>query len=207
MVNSGQTTIFFLEKCVFKFWIFFLGWKTNFSQKKKRNAEGTIERKEIMHDDGTILNFCNHFWGKDERGVDVLFGRMNEAKNICEEIRVFYKDWATIEEEYARRLRRLVRGTLGSHEIGTMRESFDTLQKETETIAKQHSNVALQIRGELEEPLHAFSSDMRANKKAIQSNLEKLRRIKIAQETQVQKCKEKIEDKSGIGEAVTSSCH
>ncbi|QSL65150.1 hypothetical protein MERGE_002455 [Pneumocystis wakefieldiae] len=157
-----------------------------------------------MHDDGTILNFCNHFWGKDERGVDVLFGRMNEAKNICEEIRVFYKDWATIEEEYARRLRRLVRGTLGSHEIGTMRESFDTLQKETETIAKQHSNVALQIRGELEEPLHAFSSDMRANKKAIQSNLEKLRRIKIAQETQVQKCKEKIEDKSGKASGQTS---
>ncbi|EMR11125.1 hypothetical protein PNEG_00721 [Pneumocystis murina B123] len=150
-----------------------------------------------MQDDGTILNFCNHFWGKEERGVDVLFGRMNEAKNICEEIRVFYKDWATIEEEYARRLRRLVRGTLGSHEIGTMRESFDTLQKETETIAKQHSNVALQIRGELEEPLHAFSSDMRTNRKAIQSNLEKLRRIKIAQVNQVQKCKEKIEDKSG----------
>ncbi|KAG4302598.1 hypothetical protein PCK1_001182, partial [Pneumocystis canis] len=104
---------------------------------------------------------------------------------------------ATIEEEYSRRLYRLIRGTLGSHEIGTLRESLNTLQKETEAIAKQHSNIALQIRSELEEPLHTLSSDMRATRKAIQSNLEKLRRIKTAQEQQVQKFKEKIEDKNG----------
>lgn len=39
------------------------------------------------------LSFCNHFWGKDDRGVNVLFNRMNEAKTICEEVRSFYKDW------------------------------------------------------------------------------------------------------------------
>ncbi|KAG5437170.1 hypothetical protein PCANB_001147 [Pneumocystis canis] len=151
----------------------------------------------MEENDTTILNFCNHFWGKNEQGVNVLFNRMNEAKTICEEIRSFYKDWATIEEEYSRRLYRLIRGTLGSYEIGTLRESFNTLQKETETIAKQHSNIALQIRSELEEPLHTLSSDMRIARKEIQSNLEKLRRIKTAQEQQVQKCKEKIEDKNG----------
>lgn len=64
-------------------------------------------------------------------------------------------------------MHRLVRGTLCSHEIGTLRESFVTLQKETETIAKQHSNIAIQIRSELEEPLHAFSSDMRTTRKAV----------------------------------------
>ncbi|KAG5519776.1 hypothetical protein PMAC_000049 [Pneumocystis sp. 'macacae'] len=146
-----------------------------------------------------VLSFCNHFWGKDDRGVNVLFNRMNEAKTICEEVRSFYKDWATIEEEYARRLQRLVRGVLCSHEIGTLRESFVTLQKETETIAKQHSNIAIQIRSELEEPLHVFSSDMRTTRKAIQANLEKLRRIKTAQEQQLHKCKEKIEDKNNKG--------
>ncbi|KAG4305374.1 hypothetical protein PORY_000930 [Pneumocystis oryctolagi] len=191
---SGKNGVF--ERSCFSVLFEFFG----FENDKQEDKEIKVQRQQGMTEDGSAaLSFCNHFWGKDDRGVNVLFNRMNEAKTICEEVRS-----ATIEEEYSRRLHRLVRGTLCSHEIGTLRESFTTLQKETEMIAKQHSNIALQIRNELEEPLHAFSSDMRATRKTIQSNLEKLRRIKTAQEQQVQKCKEKIEDKGGKSNAYSS---
>jgi len=50
------------------------------------------------------LSFSNCFWvrypsknqltlqGLDEKGVDVLHDRMSDAKNICEEIKAFYRE-------------------------------------------------------------------------------------------------------------------
>jgi hypothetical protein len=64
------------------------------------------------------LDFCNAFWGPGDSGVDVLFARMRGAIRTVEEIRNFYKERATIEEEYAKRLQKLAKFNFGKDEIG-----------------------------------------------------------------------------------------
>jgi hypothetical protein len=36
------------------------------------------------------LSFANNFWGKEDAGVDPLLQRMHNAKQTCDELRVFY---------------------------------------------------------------------------------------------------------------------
>jgi hypothetical protein len=81
------------------------------------------------------LDFCNAFWGPNDAGVDVLFARMRGAARTMEELRNFWKERyltlirpqtaltypsyrAAIEEEYAKRLTKLSKLTLGRDEIG-----------------------------------------------------------------------------------------
>lgn len=64
------------------------------------------------------LDFCNAFWGAGDAGVDVLFARMRGAARSVEEVRVFWKERAAIEEEYAKRLSKLAKTALGRDEIG-----------------------------------------------------------------------------------------
>lgn len=64
------------------------------------------------------LDFCNAFWGSGDAGVDVLFARMRGAARTVEELRAFWKERAAIEEDYAKRLSKLAKQTLGRDEIG-----------------------------------------------------------------------------------------
>lgn len=81
------------------------------------------------------LDFCNAFWGPSDTGVDVLFARMRGAARTMEELRNFWKERyltssclqntltyppfrANIEEDYAKRLAKLAKLTLGRDEIG-----------------------------------------------------------------------------------------
>ena len=81
------------------------------------------------------LDFCNAFWGPNDAGVDVLFARMRGAARTMEELRNFWKERylflafsatflftlfprAAIEEDYAKRLSKLTKMTMGRDEIG-----------------------------------------------------------------------------------------
>lgn len=64
------------------------------------------------------LDFCNAFWGTAEGGVDVLFARMRGAGRTVEELRAFWKERASIEEDYSKRLSKLAKQVLGRDEIG-----------------------------------------------------------------------------------------
>lgn len=66
---------------------------------------------------------------------------------------------------------------------------------ETETIAKQHQSIAVQMKSELEEPLAAFAGAMKERRKLIQGAIEKLLKLKIQQTINVNKV-------SGRGEAL-----
>ncbi|KAK9371278.1 hypothetical protein V1509DRAFT_614176 [Lipomyces kononenkoae] len=140
------------------------------------------------------LSFSNHFWGMEERGVIMIFQRMREAKQTCEEIKAFYKERIAIEDEYSRRLLALSRKPLGSSELGTLRASLDTVRGETEQMAKAHANTATQIKTELEDPLIAFTAAMRERRKMVQTTLDKLSKAKLAQQTTVQKNRDKYEN-------------
>ncbi|KAF9529776.1 hypothetical protein CPB83DRAFT_789607 [Crepidotus variabilis] len=139
------------------------------------------------------LDFCNSFWGLGDGGVDVLFARMRGASRTMEELKTFWKERASIEEDYAKRLAKLGKMVLGRDEIGELRASFDTIRSETERQASYHSNLAQQIRTELEAPSTAFHSRQLQHKKTFQSAIEKEFKTKQTQESYVNKAREKYE--------------
>jgi Fes/CIP4, and EFC/F-BAR homology domain len=111
----------------------------------RRQASSTSLSKFVRDGspDNTVrsLDFCNAFWGPSDAGVDVLFARIRGATRTMEELRNFWKERyltltrlsdhqffnasfrASIEEEYAKRLSKLAKQTLGRDEIGCVSTS------------------------------------------------------------------------------------
>ncbi|KAI1881079.1 hypothetical protein JX265_001319 [Neoarthrinium moseri] len=139
------------------------------------------------------LSFANNFWGKEDAGVGPLLDRMLAAKQTCDELRSFYSARASIEDEYARKLMSLSRKALGSHEMGSLKSSLDTVRGETEAMAKQHASIAQQMKTELEEPLAAFAGGMKERRKIVQNTVEKLLKTKIQQTQTVNKTRDRYE--------------
>ena len=148
---------------------------------------------------------ANNFWGKDDAGVSPLLDRMHHAKLTSDELKSFYGSTslslqlhdiyakciltarAAIEEDYARKLLQLSRKALGSQETGTLRASLDVVRGEVESMGKAHQNIAQQMKGELEEPLAAFSGGLKERRKIVQNGIEKLLKIKMQQTQSVNK--------------------
>ncbi|OCH92060.1 hypothetical protein OBBRIDRAFT_824978 [Obba rivulosa] len=139
------------------------------------------------------LDFCNAFWGLGDGGVDVLFARMRGAMRTMDELRNFWRERAMIEEQYAKRLASLAKLTLGRDEIGELRASLETLRQETEKQANFHTQVAQQIKADLEGQATAFLNKQQHHKKTFQTAIEKEFRTKQMQESYVNKAREKYE--------------
>lgn len=139
------------------------------------------------------LDFCNAFWGIGDGGVDVLFARMRGAARTIEELRNYWKERASIEEEYAKRMTKLAKTTLGRDEIGELRNSLDTVRLETDKQAGFHMILAQQIRADLETPTATFHARQMHHKKTFQAGIEKEFKTKQTQETYVNKAREKYE--------------
>ncbi|KAI0503385.1 hypothetical protein F5B22DRAFT_629220 [Xylaria bambusicola] len=139
------------------------------------------------------LSFANNFWGKDDAGVGPLLDRMASAKQTSDELRSFYSARASLEDDYARKLMSLSRKPLGSHEMGSLKTSLDTVRGEVESMAKQHANIAAQMKSELEEPLAAFAGGMKERRKIIQNTVEKILKVKIQQTHTVNKTRDRYE--------------
>lgn len=94
---------------------------------------------------------------------------------------------SAIEDEYSKKLLNLCRKSLGSQETGSLKTSLDTLRGEVEQMARQHQNIAAQMKSELEEPLAAFAGGMKERRKIVQNTVEKLLKTKIQQTQLVNK--------------------
>ncbi|KAG6918864.1 hypothetical protein DXG01_010927 [Tephrocybe rancida] len=139
------------------------------------------------------LDFCNAFWGAGDGGVDVLFARMRGATRTMEELKNFWKERAAIEEDYAKRLGKLAKSSLGRDEIGELRNSLDTIRLETDKQAGYHAKLASDVRNELESTSTAFHAKQLHHKKTYQAGIEKEFKNKQAQEAHVSKAREKYE--------------
>ncbi|KAF8339352.1 SH3 domain-containing protein [Amanita rubescens] len=139
------------------------------------------------------LDFCNAFWGLNDAGVDVLFARMRGAVRTMDELKTYWKERAIIEEDYAKRLAKLAKMTLGRDEIGELRNSLDTLRLETDKQAGYHMTLAQQIRNDLESQATIFYNKQTHHKKAYQSVIEKEFKAKQVQESYVVKARDKYE--------------
>jgi hypothetical protein len=54
------------------------------------NGNGLPLGEEEIHD--PKLDFCNAFWGQNERGYDVVMARLRGAGRTVDELRTFWKE-------------------------------------------------------------------------------------------------------------------
>ncbi|CCG84347.1 protein of unknown function [Taphrina deformans PYCC 5710] len=118
---------------------------------------------------------------------------MGEARVTNEEVRAFFEERASIEEEYARKITKLTKEPFGSVEIGSLKESLVMLKLETANTATAHAVIARQIRTDLEQPHSAVSDVSRDKRKSIQNGVEKTFKLRIQQEQEMKKAKERCE--------------
>ncbi|KAF9075556.1 hypothetical protein BDP27DRAFT_1315268 [Rhodocollybia butyracea] len=142
---------------------------------------------------GRSTDFCNSFWGVGDGGVDVLFARMRGAMRSMDELKNFWKERALIEEDYAKRLGKLAKQTLGRDEIGELRNSLDSVRLETDKQSTHHLNLAQQIKNDLEAQATTFCAKQSHHKKIYQAAIEKEFKAKQNQESYVKKAREKYE--------------
>ena len=71
--------------------------------------------------------------------------------------------------------------------MGGLKNSLDVVRGEVEAMAKQHQNIAAQMKSELEEPLAAFAGAMKERRKIVQNGVEKLLKVKVQQTQSVNK--------------------
>ncbi|BEJ16271.1 hypothetical protein CspHIS471_0508760 [Cutaneotrichosporon sp. HIS471] len=139
------------------------------------------------------LDFCNAFWGQGDRGYEVIMTRLRGAAKTVEELKAFWKERASIEEEYAKRLSKLAKMPLGNNEIGDLAHALQTVQVETAAQASFHLQMSSEIHTAVEQPTVKFASRLTSLKKGQQSTIEKAWRNKGLQEAHVAKARERYE--------------
>jgi Fes/CIP4, and EFC/F-BAR homology domain len=113
---------------------------------------------------------------------------MSDAKSICEEVKAFYHERyysyyycplssrptrlihsAAAEEEYAKKLLKISKMSLGTKECGTLKASLVSVKTELEAMGNAHAEVAAGMRRELEEAVISTSNLIREKRKLVGS--------------------------------------
>ncbi|WVW83406.1 hypothetical protein I302_105425 [Kwoniella bestiolae CBS 10118] len=139
------------------------------------------------------LDYCNSFWGQGDRGYEVVMARLRGAGRTVDELKGFWKERASIEEDYAKRLHKLSKYALGKDEIGDLSDSLQHLLNETASQGAYHASLGNEIRQTVEQPTMELSARLSNLKKGLQASIEKAHKNKGLQEQHVQKARERYE--------------
>lgn len=156
-----------------------------FSSGAQAGANGSAPHNE--------LDFCNAFWGEGDAGYEVIMAKLRASSRTMDELKSFWKERASIEEDYAKRLAKLGKTVLGKDEIGELRNALDTLRNETDKQASARAKLSMEIRRDVETPTTEFASRMANLRKTYAANIEKSYKNKSAQEGHVAKARERYE--------------
>ncbi|KIM31487.1 hypothetical protein M408DRAFT_65060 [Serendipita vermifera MAFF 305830] len=164
---------------------------------RRQSSQSSLSRYARGSEAGELENrsmdFCNAFWGLNDPGYEVLLARMGIAAQTVDDLKNFWKERAAIEEEYARKLVRLSKQSLGQGEIAELRNSLDVVRQETERQAGQHLTLSITIRKELENSAAEFAAKQAHHRKTFQAPIEKTYKQKQQNEHYVAKAKERYE--------------
>lgn len=94
---------------------------------------------------------------------------------------------AAIEEDYAKRLAKLSKTSLGRDEIGDLAGALQNVLTETSAQASYHSSLAQELKTSVEGPTNEFATRLGNLKKGLQASVEKSYRNKGLQEGHVAK--------------------
>ncbi|MCO5573524.1 hypothetical protein L7F22_027295 [Adiantum nelumboides] len=133
--------------------------------------------------------------GRDggEAGYSIMQSRMKNSARIVDDVRAMYKERAEIEAEYAKRLAKLSKQQFGRDETGSMKHALEIVRGEIEQTAKTHADLSNVFRKDLEGQLAEFQNRTQTQRKGPLTNIEKLYKQKVTQESYVNKSRDKYE--------------
>ncbi|GAA5954570.1 hypothetical protein JCM3765_003814 [Sporobolomyces pararoseus] len=163
------------------------------------------------HPSDSDFDFCNSFWvtpqrsrrdGRDEdseekdwgkEGYETVLGRVKSANKVLEDLKSVFKERASIEEEYSKRLGKLSKAPFGTGETGHMERAMITLKQELETSSKSHHDLASLLKQQ-ETMVNDFIAKRDGARKTQQSAIEKTWKNMHNQREHVLKAKSKYEN-------------
>ncbi|ODV83798.1 hypothetical protein CANARDRAFT_202526 [[Candida] arabinofermentans NRRL YB-2248] len=139
--------------------------------------------------------YAKNFWSVDDSAPHLLMNHFHQGTKTFDTLSLYYKERASIEEEYTRKLNSLTRKLgLSDHEkSSTLRDSLETLSEETKQLGVSHLSEASKITESILKPLEEFSGDMKARAKATESNIQKMVKHKKGLEAKVEHSRQKYE--------------
>ncbi|KAI5481079.1 hypothetical protein MNV49_006265 [Pseudohyphozyma bogoriensis] len=153
-------------------------------------------------------DWCNSFWSFAGRrpgssddpkayydgreGYDALMGRMKAGTKTMEDLRALFKERASMEEDYAKRLIRLSKSGFGAGETGHIERAIAQIKTEIEQSAKAHSDFAALLKVQ-DASVADFLTKREGARKQQQTAVEKAYKVKREQREIVNKAKAKYE--------------
>lgn len=134
----------------------------------------------------SVVKFSEHFWNSEIcnfSGFDVLCQRMKEGRKVCKDYTDFLRQRAQVQELYGKALIKLSKSLGGKEEIGSLRQSWETMRNETENIGKQHIETA----GNLLEEANKITDLMEKHKMQRKQAEDQLRRTQMIMKNAMKK--------------------
>ena len=166
----------------------------SFLSKRKSQPDIIQENSQIQQnlftsDKINNKDFCNSFWGDDNgiRGFEALTGKVKVSTKTIEDLKYFWKERASIEEDYAKRLGKLSKLVIGNDETGALFDSLMSLGNELEQISHNHFTLSQSMRRDLEAETSDWVNRMHSFKKSSLASIEKKFKVLQTQENYVEK--------------------
>ncbi|KAG0141879.1 hypothetical protein CROQUDRAFT_98252 [Cronartium quercuum f. sp. fusiforme G11] len=157
----------------------------NLFQSRKRShqnhsaeSSSTSSRSELesQNFDSILINeFCNSFWG--DGGYEKLLKRVKMSDKMLDDLKSWFKERASIEADYSKRLTRLSKASVFSDmnfEGDGLNRGLERLQEATARSAHSHAELSKTFKQELETRVSEFITRRDGSRKTSQALIEKL---------------------------------
>ncbi|GAA5888073.1 hypothetical protein JCM16303_001493 [Sporobolomyces ruberrimus] len=174
------------------------------------HSEGPYHPPSSQPPTESDYDFCNSFWVTPQRsrrdvrdedseekdwgkeGYETVLGRVKSASKVLDDLKGVFRERASIEEDYSKRLSKLSKTSFGTGETGHMERAMITLKQELETSSKSHHDLASLLKQQ-EAMVNDFIAKRDGARKTQQSAIEKTWKGMNNQREHVLKAKSKYE--------------
>ncbi|XP_063782654.1 proline-serine-threonine phosphatase-interacting protein 1 [Pseudophryne corroboree] len=153
------------------------------------------------------LQFKDVFWCTDlilNTGYDIILQRLLDGRKMCKDVEDLLKQRAIAEEKYGKELVQIARKAGGQTEINKLRESFDTMKEQIESIGQSHIQLATALREELQS-LEDFRERQKELRKKYEYAMERLQKNKVSLYKKTMDSKKNYEQKCRDAEEAEQS--
>ncbi|EGF99099.1 uncharacterized protein MELLADRAFT_68858 [Melampsora larici-populina 98AG31] len=142
----------------------------------------------------TSDQFCNSFWGKT--GYQQILKRSKMSEKMLQDLENFYKERASIESDYAKRLTRLSKSNLFEaigYEGDGLNLGLEHLRNSTISSAQARADLSKTIKKELQQKVAEFIARREGARKNPQATIEKLHKKLIELQSLQEKARKRFE--------------